>query len=105
MFIATRALVRTRADGALVVQLAAQPNGELRLLRLPRREEQRAARQGAAVGEDDPCQRSIVSVEPIDAIFSHPNFRTRESRPVVVVDFGRAIRAEDEVAAPAGELQ
>src|SRR5436190_21899342 len=97
-------LIWSGAHRAFVVHLAAETEGELRLLRLSGGEEERGPVERRSVGEDDALQPS-VSLEAHDTLLAHPDSVAIEARKRVRLDPGRAVGAEHEVAAPPGELQ
>ena len=73
-------LVLAGADRALVVQLAAEPDSQVRLLDLTRREEQCAARQRLAALEDDAVEDAVLSFETQRCGLRAAEFRRARAR-------------------------
>ncbi len=78
---------------------------EIRSLRLAGREEHRAARQPAAAFEDDLRQLTVTPFEAGHAVFADRNAVARQTCAPVVVDLAGPVGAQDEIPAPAGQLE
>ena len=99
-----RRLVFAGAHRALFVEVAPEPEREFRLLCLAGREEHRIPRQRRSAREDDALEPA-VALEPNEPFLADRDAVAGQPLQPLAVDTGRAVGAQHQIAAPAGQLQ